>query len=85
MQGGVIPPWCMLCGFGRGFVEGLLTLTVPSCVNPIDSLHIFMPKVMRGLTGLIQFTFEAENMILGVKSSVIVILNRRRHARVLRN
>ena len=27
----------------------LLTLTVPSLVNPIDLLHIYMPMVMRGL------------------------------------
>ena len=27
-----------------------LTLTVPSLVNPIDLLHIYMPMVMRGLT-----------------------------------
>ena len=26
-----------------------LTLTVPSLVNPIDLLHIYMPMVMRGL------------------------------------
>ena len=27
-----------------------LTVTVPSLVNPIDLLHIYMPMVMRGLT-----------------------------------
>ena len=29
-----------------------LTLTVPSLVNPIALLHIYMPVVMRGLTAL---------------------------------